>query len=118
MDSHEYADFLVELAGKLKACPAFQMPYHEVQDGKVRFGYFVDKEGFLSAVKACGAGLKEYKGDYLHFRPTCLPLELYIYRSAICKLVKPAEYDCTPLLNDAELAGVDRQAAEATGEEF
>lgn len=111
MTSHEYAGKLRQLAARLEEVAAFELPdYHESyikESGLERFSYHFDKTGFLAAVRALGKGRKVIAGDDLRFVGADELLHLSIYRSEVCKLVKPAqpaEYDCEPLLSQAEEA--------------
>lgn len=106
MNSHEYANKLKELADFLLAKPEFET------DGEPRvfFWYWSDKQGFLGAVKALGSGEKKWSTDDLTFYPAGVPdgihFELQIRRVAICRLVREAEYECEPLLSQAEEAEI------------
>lgn len=110
MTSHEYAKKLHELAERLESRPEFKLPYYQenyiLEHGIDNFSYHSDKTGFLEAVKAVGSGTKKV-GDKWDFTFLALDglLRLTVARSAVCRLVKPAqpaEYECEPLLSQEE----------------
>ena len=103
MQSHAYAAKLKELAEFLLSKPEFEtggQPYF--------FSNQYTKEGFVSAVKALGAGTKEFTDTEIKFRPTDMPVGGYVQapRDKVCTLVKAAVWDCEPLLSVDELAEV------------
>ena len=100
MQSHAYAAKLKELAEFLLSKPEFEtgsQPYF--------FSNHYNKEGFVSAVKALGAGTKEFTGTEIRFRPTESPVSGWVSapRDKVCTLVKAAVWDCEPLLSASEL---------------
>jgi hypothetical protein len=110
MKSHEYAKKLHELADLLESRPDFKLPDYQrnyiSQHGIDNFSYHGDKTGFLAAVKAVGSGTKlpGDKDDFSFLACNGL-LRLTVYRTAVCRIVKPAqpaEYDCIPLLSQEE----------------
>lgn len=106
MTSHEYAKKLRELAMHLELAESFELPdyqenYHKGY-GLVSFRYQDDKTGFLAAVKAVGAGKKQAISNDFIFSCFDGALRLSVQRNSVCRLVKPAEYECEPLLSRAE----------------
>ena len=115
--SHQYAKQLRALADALETAPEFNLPRYwgaySPKAGIAQFDYHHDKAGFLSAVKAVGSGTKKemYGGGEpeFHFFAFNGLLRLAIYRDVICRIVKPAqpaEYECEPLLSQAEEAQI------------
>ena len=104
MKSHEYAEKLKAAAEFLlsrqdaEITPSDRSPFIPVS--------FYDKESFIAAVRAFGSGTKEWKSDELVFTPNgpCEIFHLYIQRSTVCRLVRPAEYDCDAILSEQEVA--------------
>lgn len=114
MTSHDYAKKLRALAERLESAPVFDAPNYQenyvAKYGVEHFGYNDDKQGFLSAVRAMGSGRKVINGDNLDFFAADEMLRLSIYRTAVCKLIRPAEYDCPPLLSEDEERQVTAQS--------
>jgi hypothetical protein len=107
MKSHEYAERLQKVADLLAESPEFELPSYMDsylnQYGAARVRFYNDKEPFLAAVRALGSGRKggnEQDLEFIHG-----DLRLIVNRSAVCRLVKPAqpaEFECDPLLSQAE----------------
>lgn len=110
MTSHEYAFQLQQLVELLLARNPFDIPDY-VKRATVSLRYF-DKAPFIESVRSVGNMHKEFDDEYL----TCIATEkaggelrVYIQRNQVCTLVRPAEYDCIPLLSteeESQLAGV------------
>jgi hypothetical protein len=100
--SREYAEKLRALASELDGFPEFPLPdYWKIHNWSV--DYFNEKGPFLAALKALGTGAKSVEDDagstpIFVFRPKGASFRITIYRDGVCKLVRPAEYDCAPLL--------------------
>jgi hypothetical protein len=100
--SREYAEKLRALASELDGLPEFPLPhYWEINHRTI--GYFSEKGPFLAAVKSLGTGAKSVEEDagsipIFVFHPKGASFRITIYRDGVCKLVRPAEYDCAPLL--------------------
>lgn len=102
MKSHEYAKRLHEIAEFLESRPEFETPM-----GVHLYQYSSSKAPFLAAAKALGNVTKEYRGDDLRISPAAFPEMIFaVPRSVVCRLVKPAEYDCEPLLSQEEEASL------------
>ena len=102
MKSHEYAE-------KLKAAAEFLLAREDVEfvDRPPFIPIsFYDKEKFIAAVRVFGSGEKKWTYDELQFTPhgAAEIFRLYIARNTVCRLVRPAEYDCDPILSDEEVA--------------
>ena len=106
MDSHEYSKELQQLAKYLLTKPEFEVPSSE---SKQYFWYLYDKEGFIGAVKALGAGRKDMGDQYVDFSPKDAPINFMVRveREQVCKLVRPAEYDCEPFLKPEDHKIID-----------
>ena len=105
MTSHEYADTLDAMAKVLRDRPAFPVP----DNMKTTWmPYYGDKEGFIAAVRALGAGRKELDENYYAFYPACFDgtLRVYADRSAVCRKVQDVKWECEPLLSDEEAASI------------
>lgn len=113
MDSHEYAERLKVEAAYLLDKPAFIVPNH-MGAAETYYWYMFDKEPFIEAVRALGAGEKKIGTEYVDFHPTGAPFFIRIERNYVCKLVKPAEYDCEPFLKPGDHTVIDEAAAAAT----
>ena len=106
MKSHEYAE-------KLKAAAEFLLSREDAEITESERGpyislFFWTKESFAASVRAFGAGTKEWKDNELHFTPAgpCGIFRLIIDRHRVCRLVRPAEYDCEPIFSDEEVAAL------------
>jgi hypothetical protein len=105
MESHEWARKVIEKANEVLAAPSFNMPNYQSELDNLT--YYYDKDGFVAAVRALGAGAKDATDEkYFRFKPDALPtITLQIEREQICKMVKPPVYDCgESLLEEAEKA--------------
>lgn len=105
MKSYKYADNLEKLATFLRNRPEFETEAPSV------YGFFTyyDKDSFIAAVRACGAGKKEFADTFIHFFPAVgegIHLRLEAPRNKVCRLVREAEYDCDPLLSQEEEASI------------
>ena len=102
MTSHEYAKKMQELAEFLLARPEF-----EAEGRPFVYLYYYQKEPFLAAIRAIGAGEKEWTDTEIRFKPKGIPedtaMQIYAPRDKLCKLVRAAEYDCEPLLSPGEV---------------
>lgn len=112
MTSHEYAAKLQAIAEKLLHSEAFDLPTYMddycAKNGIVRIDFFSRKDKFLAAVRAIGSGRKAGGESTLDF--IVGDLALGVDRSSVCHIVKPAqpaEYECEPLLSQAEEAVLD-----------
>ena len=102
MKSHEYANRLNALAEFLLSKPEF-----EFDSEPMLFQHYYDKEPFLDAVRALGAGSKEYSETELIFRPSeHNELRIYINRDKVCRKVQQEKWECEPLLSPDEEAQV------------
>ncbi len=106
MNSHEYANKLKQLADFLLNKPEFTTDF-DAKFSYLRMYYYGRKGEFLAAVKALGSGKKEWSKDELRYIPDATDmLRLTVNRTAVCRLVKEAEYECEPLLSQAEEAAI------------
>lgn|SRR5215831_11399992 len=114
MTSHEYAVKLLEVVRLLQTSAEFEMPVYTKtyveNHGIDHIRYYADKELFLKAVRAVGSGKKiAGEDDSFTFAAADGLLRLSVNRDAVCRLVKPAvpaEYECEPLLSQAEEAEI------------
>jgi hypothetical protein len=107
MDSHQYAELLKQRAEYLLNKDAFELPTYTSEKESFWYMWESDKPKFLDGVRALGAGEKKTSDEYVEFWPYNAPVRLKINRSVVCKLVKPAEYDCVPLLSQIEEAELE-----------
>jgi hypothetical protein len=101
-NSHEYARRLQELAEFLLSRESFVLPYFEPTSYH-HFRYY-EKEPFIAAVKALGSGKKKITDGEIEFvveRPGA-HIGIEAPRNLLCRLIRPAEYDCDPLLSPEE----------------
>lgn len=105
MNSHEYAKQLRVLADFLDSKPEF-----ETKCKLYAFFSYYEKDDFLAAVKAVGSGKKEFTDNEIQFLPVIndnfIHLRLTAPRSAVCRLVQEAKYECDPLLSPEEEAAL------------
>jgi len=100
--SHDYARTLKEAAEFFLAKPAFDI------DAPRAYSYtyfrFYNKEQFITAVKALGSGKKEGDERDIEFQVKAGNVEITIAapRNTVCRLLRPAEYDCDPFLSPEE----------------
>lgn len=98
MKTREYATGLRNLADFLDSRPEFNLP-----SKPKAFGYYFDKDEFVSAVKALGAGLKEVDGTDFVFNANNGVVKVSIRRDKICRKVQEAVWDCEPLFTPEEV---------------
>lgn len=113
MTSHEYALELLKIAHGLQERPEFPLPDYYTPEFKaylINISYFADKKRFLQAVAAIGSAVKGGDESNYVLTPAFAPmLRIEANRNAVCRIVKPAtpaEYECEPLLSQAEEAQV------------
>ncbi len=101
--SHDLAHNMKAFADFLLSRPAFGLPYNALVLKCISF-YSGDKDKFLSAAKSLGTGKKEFTSEEVRFTVTGEWGEFTIKapRSTVCRLIKPAEYDCDPFLSPDE----------------
>ena len=118
MKSHEYAKRLQEIGEFLLSRPEFDT------DGSPHvFFHLYSKDKFLPAVKALGAGTKEFtEGTFpeVIFRPTGADeIQVSIPRDKVCRKVQDAVWECEPILSADELEQVGTIPDDgSTGEEL
>lgn len=107
--SHDYAKRLREAADFLESRPSFAVPDFD----KRLFAHFnySDKEPFVAAVRALGTGTKTFDDDEISFAIDAPFAKIIVAarRTVACRLIRPAEYECDPLLSpdeEKELGGV------------
>jgi hypothetical protein len=108
MNSHEYAKRLRQCAELLESRPAFDWPNYVREGLGLRvetLHYCSDKDGFIAAVRALGAGSKHINNDSIPTQEFVVGDNLFavsVDRDKVCRIVKPAqpaEYECLPLLS-------------------
>jgi hypothetical protein len=114
LSSHEYADRLSRLANFLRSRPAFDTGRYQFNDFLWFYG---DKEKFLTAVRALGAGDKEVVGTDLRFRPRHgienVDFYVEVNRDQVCRKVQDEKWECEPLLSPEEEASLSDSTADA-----
>lgn len=104
MKSHEYAQKLADTARFLLSRPEFET---EMEPWVYLGNYWTDKDKFLAAVKALGAGVKEWGKDDLTFKvKSPAEIVLSIQRSAVCRKIQEEKWECEPLLSPEEEAQI------------
>ena len=114
MKSHEYA-------AKLKQAAEFLLSKDDVElDSGPRV--FVPmsgggKENFLAAVRAFGAGKKDFDFPlsafpYMYFTPTGQIITLSINRDAVCRKVQDVKWECEPLLSQDEMDAIGAEQSQ------
>jgi hypothetical protein len=102
-NSHDYAQALRRAADFFLSRPAFDIDSDRVYS----FSYFrfYDKEQFIAAAKALGTGKKAGDDRDIEFQikaPGNVEITISAPRSTVCRLIRPAEYDCDPFLSPDE----------------
>jgi hypothetical protein len=102
MTSHEYAQRLQQLGDFLLSRPEF-----DAGGSPHIFLSFYNKDKFLPAVKALGAGTKEFTtGSWpeVVFKPTGADeIKVSVPRDKVCHKVQDAVWECEPLLSAGEI---------------
>lgn len=103
MTSHDLARRLEVIARELITREEFELPSYQKDTG-LRIAYFDNKEGFLKAVRAVGAGTKSQAdyGEYLNFTPAFGDLKIQVNRNRVCTKVQEEKWECEPLLSESE----------------
>lgn len=107
--SHDYAKRLREAADFLESRPCFVVPDFD-RRVFVCFNYY-EREQIIAAVRALGTGKKNFTDDDISFEVVlpCAKIIVNAPRLKVCRLIRPAEYECDPLLSpdeEKELGGV------------
>jgi hypothetical protein len=113
MNTREYAQQLRDHAAELDGLPEFEVPTYYTESHK-EMRYYGDRKEFVSAVRALGSGVKQIIGDNMYFRPSAASFSLIIDRNQVCKMVKPAQWDCEPWLTYEQEVIVDAASAQET----
>lgn len=101
--SHDYALALQRAATFFLSRPAFDIDSTRAYS----FSYFrfYKKEQFLAAVKALGSGRKggdDKEIEFLATAPGGVEVTVSAPRTLLCRLIRPAEFDCDPFLSPEE----------------
>lgn len=102
LTSHDYAHFLQHAAEIFLSREAFQIPAH--YDYSFNYFRFDNKDEFVAAVKALGPGKKVFSDDNIEFKIQEPHVSIIVEapRKLLCRLIRPAEYECDPLLSPDE----------------
>lgn len=102
VDSHEYARALQHAAEFLLSRPAFNT--NMTRAYSYNFFRYHEKELFVAAVKAVGSGVKEFTDSDIKvlYRQGDVEITIEAPRNTLCRLIRPAEYDCDPFLSPDE----------------
>jgi len=108
--SRDHAKCLRELADWLDSRPEFEVPYFD-RLAWLGFAYY-EKDQFLAAVKALGTGKKEFGHNEIKFvvETPFARVSVSAPRDKVCRLIRPAEYECDPFFSEKELAEIDGAA--------
>ena len=100
--THEIACHLKQLADDLLARPEYET--NRVCD-VIYLGYSSLKHDFLQFATHLQPCRKEFSDAEFRLSFGSGPTKLVLFgpRETVCRLVRPAEYDCVPLLSDEEL---------------
>lgn len=110
MTSREWTERIRELANEIDKFPEFEVPGYMNDYGRT-ISYFYDKTEFVAAVRALGVGSKVIKDDKVSFTPKGAAFCIEAERSAVCKMVKPAQWSCEPWLTDSEVEAIGTAAS-------
>jgi hypothetical protein len=105
MNSHEYAEKMKEVANTLLGRPAFDTGREQITE----VFWFWDKDEFLAAAKAIGAGRKEVSGTEFHFymtSPENSKVGITIARDKVCTKIQEEVWECQPMLTQKEVDAV------------
>lgn len=100
--SHDLAHSLEQTAAWLLSRDPF--PVEDFDADTWIYLSFKEKDTFVAAVKAVGTGKKEVDNYYIQFKVD-VPggkIKLSAPRDTVCRLIRPAEYECDPLLSPEE----------------
>lgn len=99
--SHDFATELELMAQWLRSRPAFSWPRTVSNYTPI---HTWDKEEFVACVKGLGTGTKEFTDSEVKFTVTVGQSKIVVMvpRNKVCRLVRPAEYDCEPFLSQSE----------------
>ena len=100
--SHDLALSLQKTAEWLLSRDAFRIESFDVATWQ--YLSFHEKEAFVAAVKAVGAGKKKFSDLSIEFEVK-VPggqIKLSAPREKVCRLIRPAEYECDPFLSPEE----------------
>lgn len=106
MTSHDLALNLQKTAVWLLSKESF--PLSEFDAHSYQYLSFTKKEEFLAAVKAVGSGKKKFSDTEITFEveaPWGI-VKLTARRETVCRLIRPAEYDCASFLSPEEEAAL------------
>ena len=107
MKSHAYAKAIIQAAEFILSQPEFDT---ETEQPRLYIGWFWSKEPFLAAVRALGAGKKEYSGSDLRYSVVHgAEITCTIPRDKVCRKVQEAKWECEPLLSPEEEATLEAQ---------
>jgi hypothetical protein len=102
--SHDWARNIHAFADFLLSRPAFEISYSFPTETRLMTFWPGDKDKFLSAAKALGTGKKGFTESEIHFtvKQPWGEFQIKAARSVVCRLVKPAQYECDPFLSPDE----------------
>ena len=108
MKSHAYAKAIIQAAEFILSQPEFEV---ESDKPSLYLGWYWSKELFLAAVRALGAGKKEYSGSDLKYTTNAHGANVWltIPRDKVCRKVQEAKWECEPLLSTEEEATLEAQ---------
>ena len=109
--SHDWALNIQAFAEFLLSRPEFEISYSFPTETRQMTFWSDGKDQFLAAAKALGTGKKEFTDNEVKFTVAHEWGEFTIKaaRAVVCRLVKPAEYECDPFLSpdeEKQLGGV------------
>jgi hypothetical protein len=107
-NSHEYARCLQQFANFLLSRDAFELPWTTPTTFHHMTYYDPEDKGrFIAAVKALGTGEKKFTEDHVEFIVNAPGTDAFTIRAprhVICRLLKPAKYECDPLFSPEEVS--------------
>lgn len=101
MKSHEYAKQLKASVDRMLASPEV-----ELDNTPHVFLFFYEKEQFLAAARAFGAGKKEYTENEFKYTPNGTRIIMSIARTKICRKIQEEKWECEPILSEQEITAL------------
>ncbi|HLW51247.1 MAG TPA: hypothetical protein VKW06_00260 [Candidatus Angelobacter sp.] len=101
--SHDLARALQQTAEWLLSRPSFQIEerFDAMTWQSINFS---QKDKFLAAVRAIGTGKKAFRPHEVEVKAEIPGGRIYLKapRDLVCRLIRPAEYECDPFLSPEE----------------
>jgi hypothetical protein len=115
MQSHEFAERLKKTAEFLLSKPDIRLGWRDGYQPVAFVSFMSEKEAFISAARAMGAGDKRYDQYDLTFIPAGAPLLRFtVARNAVCRKVQEEKWECEALLSNEEVEQIGQPTLAAS----